>query len=174
MIENAKRNYFKSSFKDMKGDSRSIWKLIKSLANNKSTRQPEFLTVATEKVISTATEMADFLNLHFTTIANKITQTLPVINDISFDKLSQFIQGRTDPDTYFSIPCITTEQVTAILSKMPSSKATGADGVSIALLKLGLSKVAPSIARLINRSFVTAQFPSRWKTAKVMRAAQVW
>lgn len=50
---------------------------------------------------------------------------------------------------------------------MPSSKATGADGVSIALLKLGLREVAQSIARLINCSFETTQFPSRWKIAKI-------
>lgn len=68
-----------------KGDFRSIWKLIKLLANNKSMCQPESLAVAPGRVISAAVEMADYFNLHFMIIANKITQTLPTIDDISFD-----------------------------------------------------------------------------------------
>ena len=111
MSEKAKRNYFKSSFTDTKGDSRSVWKLTKSLAINDSMCQAEFIAVAPRKVISAAVETAGYFNFHFTTIANKITQTLPAINDINFDKLCPFAQARLIPGTIFSIRHITTEEV---------------------------------------------------------------
>ena len=80
MIMRAKRNYFKTSFQNSKGNSKSIWKLIRSLGEEKPTRQPESLKVTEEEMISTASDIADYLNLHFTTVANKEKQSLLTTN----------------------------------------------------------------------------------------------
>ena len=52
MIIRAKRNYFKASFQNSKGNSKSIWKLIRSLGGDRPTRQSEFLKVTEEDISS--------------------------------------------------------------------------------------------------------------------------
>ncbi|PFX16008.1 RNA-directed DNA polymerase from mobile element jockey [Stylophora pistillata] len=65
------------------------------------------------------------------------------------------------------VPAITSAQVSAIMMKISSHKATGIDGISARLLRIGMPAIAPCIARLINLSMSTGKFPTRWKTAKV-------
>ena len=131
-------------------------------------RQPEYLSVSPEKIINTSAEMADFFNIHFTTVADKIKSSLRVINDFDFTKLSQFVKTQLGSDDIkFSLPKIKAEEVATYLSKILSNKVAGVDGVSIVLLIIGIQEVAPSIAKLINLSFATEWFPARWKTARV-------
>lgn len=52
MIIRAKRNYFKASFQNSKGNSKSIWKLIRSLGGDRPTRQSEFFKVTEEDISS--------------------------------------------------------------------------------------------------------------------------
>ena len=50
---------------------------------------------------------------------------------------------------------------------MPSTKATGLDGISINVLKLAAPEIVSSITYICNLSFKTATFPAKWKEAKV-------
>ena len=80
--------------------------------------------------------------------------------------MKQFIKSKLSPNkSAFSLPPITCEFVENYVLKIPSSKATGADGFSVKLLQAGM--LAPSISRLINMSLTSNQFPSRWKIARV-------
>ena len=67
----------------------------------------------------------------------------------------------------FSIPPLTTEFVLKQLKSMPSSKATGLDGLSINILKLTAPATIASITKICNMSIETGQFPDKWKEAKV-------
>jgi len=57
--------------------------------------------------------------------------------------------------------------VCIIILAISPDKAAGIDKITARLLRLAAPAVAPSIAKLINLSFSTGTFPSRWKTAKV-------
>jgi len=57
--------------------------------------------------------------------------------------------------------------VKAYLPKIPANKATGIDVISCVLLRLGITELAPSIAKLVNLSLSTETFPCRWKQARV-------
>ena len=61
----------------------------------------------------------------------------------------------------------TEESVREYLLKISANKATGVDGISIVLLKIGIDELVPHIVRLVNLSIVTKEFPTLWKTAKV-------
>ena len=102
MITRAKRNYFKASFQNSKGNSKSIWKLIRSLGGDKPTRQPEFLKVTKEKIISTAADIADYFNLHFTTVADKAKRSLLTTNGCNLDKLKQFVSERLPLESHYT------------------------------------------------------------------------
>ena len=96
--------------------------------------------------------MAEAFNIHFSKIANK---------------LSNFLRSRKDESAIFSIPSLRGRDVVSYLLKIDSNKSTGIDDISSRMLKLAAPFIAPSIARLINLSFSLNVFPSRWKTAKV-------
>ncbi len=91
MIKNAKRNYFKLSFQESKGNPRSIWKLIKSLTGNKVPRQPIYFKTTGDKIISSAIDIANNFNHYFTTVSDVIKDNFGFINIIpNFDKLTQY------------------------------------------------------------------------------------
>ena len=87
MIEKAKRNYFKSSIQNNKGNVKSI------RGNNKPSRLPEFLIDECNKVLRNSCEIAEAFNIHFTSIASKIKSSLSPINNFDLSKLKQFVKS---------------------------------------------------------------------------------
>ena len=166
MIRSAKRDFYATSFHDNKNNPRAIWKSIKTLTGaNRNTDAIKKLDVD-GRVIEESSEMSEQFNCYFSSIADKLRNQLCHVNyDLS--KLINFVASRKDPDVSFLVPAITSAQVSAIMMKISSHKATGIDGISARLLRIGMPAIAPCIARLINLSMSTGKFPTRWKTAKV-------
>jgi len=54
-----------------------------------------------------------------------------------------------------------------LLKKIPTSKATGCDALSVKVLKLAATVLASPFCRLMNLFISTGSFPSTWKTAQV-------
>ena len=53
-------------------------------------------------------------------------------------------------------------------SRVSLNKSTGIDGINSRLLRLAAPVITPSIARMINYSFLTnGNFPQRWETLKL-------
>ena len=50
MIEKAKKDYFKTTIKENKGDSKTIWKLMKSLGGGNTNREPIFFCYGVELI----------------------------------------------------------------------------------------------------------------------------
>jgi hypothetical protein len=48
----------------------------------------------------------------------------------------------------FKIPPISTDAVINYVLKIPTNKATGIDGISCSLLRLGITELAPCLAKL--------------------------
>ncbi len=109
---------------------------------------------------------ADAFNTYFSTFADRLRSLIP---DMTFDisKLTNFVKFRKDESIVFSIPSITPADVINHVVKIGSNKSTGIDNINARMLKLAAPFIAPSISKLINLSFSSAVFPSRWKTAKV-------
>ena len=68
----------------------------------------------------------------------------------------------------FCIPPITKDIVEADLSKIPSNKATGLDGISVRVLKEALPVISSSLALIYNASISNRVFPATFKIAKVL------
>lgn len=169
-IEQSKRTYFKTSFRENKGNPKTVWKFLKSLGSHSTgpNKPPISLSDENNIDIRDAKHIANIFNGHFTSIASKLKTSMNLLNIPNLSKLKTFILSKIQPDaTTFSIPTISTKEVINYLSKIPSNKATGVDGISPLLLKIGVHEIAPSIVKLINMSLSCMTFPSRWKTAKV-------
>ena len=61
----------------------------------------------------------------------------------------------------------TEESVRKHLASLKSDTATGADNLGAKVLKCSTHVIAAPIARIMNISIATSQFPSRWKCAQV-------
>ena len=68
--------------------------------------------------------MANIINVNYS--------DTPALNT---EKISNLVENKVPADTYFSIPFITSEQVSTYINKLETSKATGLDGLSPRVLK---------------------------------------
>jgi hypothetical protein len=59
------------------------------------------------------------------------------------------------------------EEVSACLSSLDTSKATGPDGIPARILKECSTKIAPGLCALFNHSLRIGRFPAEWKNADV-------
>jgi hypothetical protein len=55
-----------------------------------------------------------------------------------------------------------------IVTKLPTSKATGVDKISTKVLQAAASVVAQPLTNIFNKSIALGQFPSKWKAARVI------
>jgi hypothetical protein len=112
--------------------------------------------------------MYEALNKHFTGLAKQLLGPAPAAT-IDFSKLVDFVTKSKSPGTAdIQIPPMTIKQTEQIIKDIPSGKATGADGLSIRLIKLAASVIAPSLTKLMNHCMLTGSFPAVWKIAKVI------
>ena len=169
MLRSVKREFYNNSFEDNKNNAREIWKTIKILTGSKTSAQQIQITSlrVDGRGVDDATEMADQLKLHFSTIADKLRSSLRGI-PMDLSKLVSFVESRKDSKECFSVPAISSVQVKNIIMKLNVHKSSGIDKIiSARLLRSSAAAVATSIARLINPPFSRGKFPSSWKTAKV-------
>ena len=157
-IKSAKFKFSNNCFEKEKGNSKGIWKIIKSLtgANN---RKPN-------TVKNKDSTTADQFNSHFASVAERLRSLLP---SIPFDmtKLVHFVLSRKDLEVEFSIPLLSKGYIIDNLRALNPKKAMGVDKFSARILKIAAPVIAPFIAKLMNRSIESCVFPIRWKTAKV-------
>ena len=72
-----------------------------------------------------------------------------------------------DTNEKFTIPLMTGKDVLDALKDIKSHKATGIDNINARLLKVAALIIVPSVTKIMNLSLASANFPRRWKTAKV-------
>lgn len=166
MLKSAKRKYYVSKLENNKNNAKEMWKTIKSNSGlSKQSKRVYNLKVG-GCLLEDNKKIASEFNFHFTSIADQLRSLLPQLNfDIS--KLQNFVIKRKDASITFSIPPITESKIIDCLKNITSNKASGIYNISARMLKLAAPIIAPSIAKLINYSFITSVFPQRWKTAKV-------
>ena len=114
MIRSAKRKFFCNAFEENKGNSRGIWKTIRTLTGSGKNRRDINSINIGEAVIDDKKLMAQHFNAHFSSIADRLRSTLPQVpSDPS--KLQDFVRSRKSPDTSYVIPSITNAQVFTLL-----------------------------------------------------------
>ena len=167
LLRSAKREFYNNSFENNKNNARAIWKSIKTQAGPKR-NTPEI--ISSLKIdgndVDDPLETANHFNSYFSTIAEKLRDIISYSpSDLS--KLIKFFESRKDPNDLFSVPDISSAQVYSMIMKIGPHKASGIDKISARLLLIAAPVIAPSVAKLINLSFSTCKYPTRWKTAKL-------
>ena len=160
-IKKVKRKYFTENLKSNISNPQKTWKLINELNSrhpNKVKNIPEIKV--REQTITEPSEIAEELNLHFSSIGGRLAFEIPSSN--------------VEPEFYleptksiFSLKAPTVDVVRKLLSKLNESKAAGLDNIPNKLLKMAGDIVAPSLTQIFTKSISTGVFPTEWKLARV-------
>ena len=67
----------------------------------------------------------------------------------------------------FRVKPATLPELSCALRRMSLSKASGADGITVSMLKMTFQVVGPHLLHFINRSIVDGELPPEWKVATV-------
>ena len=163
MIKSAKYKIYSNCFENSKDDSRSMWKIIKSLIGS-DTRKKTVKQMPDDDSIER--NSADKFNVYFSSIAEQLRDGL---TQVPFDnsKLENFVSLRKTQDKNFSIQPFKVEFVLENLASLQSNKVMGVDKISTRTLKIAAPVIALSVVKLLNFSLQSTVCPQRWKTAKV-------
>lgn len=129
MIRSLKGKFFCSAFEENKGNSRGIWKRIRTLTGSGKNRRDINSINIGEAVRDDEKLIAQHFNAHFSCIADRFRSTLPQFpSDPS--KLKDFVRSRKSLVTSFVISSITSAQALIMLQKLSPRKAAGFDKIS--------------------------------------------
>ena len=109
-------------------------------------------------------EIAQAFNNHFTTVGNKIDDSLPVASD-QYEYLD-YVSTISPTNSFYFSP-ISPSDVNRVIHLM-ENKSTHIDTYSIKIIKYLSEIISPILTKIINRSFEVGQFPQICKTARVV------
>ena len=112
---------------------------------------PDELIMNNEHILDSNT-IASKLNEYFASIAQILNKYSTGTNQLDLTKLIEYVNNKIPDNTYFNIPCSTTEQVFSVINSLDTSKATGLDGIGLKIIKSAANCLSPVIANLINKS----------------------
>lgn len=157
VINKAKNDYLSdlgSKICDPNTGQKCFWTAFNRLLNNKKiTNIPPL--IENNKYIACFKEKAKIFNDYFALQCRPLVtpSSLPPFRPLTNERLSE-------------IP-IELDKICAIISKLNSKKASGFDGISIAMLKLCTKEVAIPLSLIFKCCLSHGIFPAQWKKANV-------
>ena len=165
-MRSAKRDYYANKFTNNKQNPKYAWRTINDILgrNRKQTTINEIKLPG--KTVTSADELVDIFNDHFSNIGPKLAESIPNNNDVNF---RDFItQQKSKTKNSFSFRPVSVTLVYTLLVNLSTTKATGMDKISAKILQVAAPVIAPSLTEIFNMSIDSDQFPSDWKAARVI------
>ncbi len=129
LVVRTKAEYFETTVEENWLNPRALWSTLKQVLYSGKKFLPCRIK-DNDKFLTIPVDIANKFNSFFTTIAEKLTQSLP-------EQLEQPQYPKVTPqDCKFNIPDMTEDFVKKEIEKMSLGKATGLDGISVKLLKI--------------------------------------
>ena len=168
LVGKSNRMYFQQSIDNNKGNPKGIWKALKSLTKSQKSTKITELRREDGTLETDTSAMANILNEYFVNIAQGLKQSQTSSVSFNSSKLEEFVSSTVDNFvTQFNIPLITVQETQKFIDNLSSSKATGADEISVKVLKLVSPVFVQPLTRLINLSIQSGCFPTKWKMVRV-------
>jgi Reverse transcriptase (RNA-dependent DNA polymerase) len=163
LLRASKKMYYKDHIQANKRDPKKLWKLLKEVSTGEEGQSKIEKITEDGKVISNPTEIANHFNKFFSSIGNKISESvLPTEKDAC-----DYVDANQDvPD--LDLGATGPIQVSEILKNFESKNSTDIDGISIKLLKFVAIEVSLPLAHVFNLSLSTGTFPSKLKQSRIV------
>ena len=165
LVEEAKADFLKEQQEELADDPKKFWRLVKSIVPGKKRKTGKITFIertkvdggAIEKEVSEA-ETADFINDFFSGIGPKLAKDFKDPWEFFGDALEA--ECPTMAAEY--------EQVLRLCKDIKISKSLGFSDIPTRAFKDAFRVLVPQLVYMFNLSFVTGQFPDRWKRATII------
>ncbi|XP_048581135.1 uncharacterized protein LOC125561258 [Nematostella vectensis] len=125
LIRKAKKTFYNDAIKNNLENPKNLWKIIRKISPSKHVNLPNRLTV-NDTLYEDTFDIANSFNKHFSNISSQVSiDAVPEFPDWSV--LTNFINSKHQPGSYFSIPPISEDFVLNSLSRLDIGKAAGLD-----------------------------------------------
>ena len=150
-LNRACTSYYATSFRRSRSKT---WKDIRQFLISSNKSQPR-----TTRTTPTDPEWADRLNRFFASVGSDVAGG--DIHEALLPRPPRVCDGAFKPHP------ATLPELSAALQRMGSSRACGADGITVQMLRMAFPTVGPHLLSLVNCSIVTCDLPASWKAAVV-------
>ena len=142
-----------------------MWQGINSLRTGKSKINHSVNSVQVDNnIISNPLTIANSFNSYFCNVADNVRYRIPKAHK----QASSFLTSKSNPDSLFFFPT-NAKEVLNIITSLNLNKSSGPFSIPAKILSLLKIELSKPISELINLSFISGTFPSKLKTAKVIR-----
>lgn len=154
-----KQTYYKEKFKS--NDSKQIWESINYLLTSKSKKQKNCIDnlVINNTEIKNQQMICEEMNNHFISIGQKLADKISIKENIpeEVNSKSMFLD---DND-------IDEEEIKDIIDNLNIHKSTGADNISVKIVKTVKTELIPILKYLVKLSLQKSIFPEKMKFAQI-------
>ena len=163
LLKKSKQIYYTKYFESNWNNIRNTWKGIKPIISIKNIITTIAYSIEfNNRTITDPTTMSNVFNNYFTSIAEKTKSNIKFSPKHYIDYLSS-----TNTTTFFLTPTDKNE-IAFIISSLDSHKSCGPNSIPMKILKLLKNDISQQLSDVFNLSFLTGQFPSVLKIAKVI------
>ena len=149
---------------DSQNDPATLWKNVKSWLSWGNSGPPSKLFQDGAMITSPA-RLAWTMNNFFITKVEQLKQRIPITES---DPLKKLREGLRNRQCSLDLNPVTPDEVLKIICGLKNSKSTGNDYINTWVIKLVANDILPAITHVINLSISRAEFPTKWKHAKVV------
>ena len=170
-IRIAKTNYFKDKIEENKGDSKGLWRQLKSIGyTSKSKNKCKIVLDINNKSCFEPKTIVEHMNNYFLNIPKNLVNILPTASQIystCSDLFKHFYLSKNLSPNQFVLHHVTENFVNTELSRLNPNKSYGMDGIQAKFVKDAASEIKVAITHIINLSIDTNVVPNGLKSARV-------
>lgn len=160
LVRVAKRNYFSNSFDRFRNNSKKTWKLLRDLSGTNKIRKPIKSVIVDDETITDESSIAEHFADYFSTVATNIENDIPQSNNDPLRHIHTNIN-----QSFFMFPVDSVELCNIVSSLKNTSY--GKYSIPVKIFKKVIGYLSVHLAKLINISFCTGNFPNILKIATV-------
>jgi hypothetical protein len=163
-LRKEERKYYLTEFTKRTNNLKATWTLINEILHREKNTSSKSSSPSTllidNKQYTTPTDIADKLNVYFTSIGKSLSDLIPPTSTTYQSYLSA-----PNPHTFTLYPTDSSE-VFNLLSELDSSSSQGDDQLSASVIKSIATEISLPLSLIINHSFAKAVFPDSLKLPK--------
>ena len=160
-----KKQWQTKKLNEASNDSGKTWNFVKLwLGWSKGGGSPTQLCI-NGSMIRKPLELAEKMNFFFIEKVRNIVKNIPFSDNDVLDLPKKLMFNRR---CAFKFNSVHPDAVNKIISNMKTSKSCGIDSIDNYVIKLARVHLVPAITHILNLSINQSQFPTMWKTAKII------
>ncbi|KAG8243116.1 hypothetical protein J6590_108674 [Homalodisca vitripennis] len=160
-IDNAKKAFYHKLFQKHAGNTSEQWRIVNNLTDQKDRVQITKIRLEDGRIEQNPQAIANLFNDYFVSVAQQLITSPPGPRP---DTL-RYCQHQ--PRSLFLNP-VTHQEISSIIKSLKNKKSTGCDNISTHLIKFIEPEISKVLAFIVNLSFLSGKFPTKFKQATVV------